>query len=283
MTQVFIGAFYGLPLFSPDHAPSTEQLHSLEEQLLARYYLHRESLSSALLSYASLQGGGAGTQQYQEKVAVEYQQCFKTQVSLARLRNFVKATTSANEREGGEFELPAESGVEYGQCSISKLSKMVGCLVDALLALNVNGGAGSPPPGLPPASSSRDEQASSHKGQDGGLGNELRDPPHIELSKLSAPPHQGGGEGGGGGLSEEECGVLFYTLCIHGVPKMHARALALLVKYCGSCRWWGGFLVSVAANLFGPQQAHIFNKERYVCTCMDMHVAVNYVLGDLFV
>ena len=65
-------------------------------------------------------------------------------------------------------------------------------------------------------------------------------------------------------MNEEECRVLFYTLCIHGIPKMHARATALLIKYGGSQSWWGRFLVHVAESLFDEQQAAIFNKERYV-------------------
>ena len=80
MTQIFIGAFYGIPIFTREQSPSTTQLRSLEDRLLSQYYLHRDSLSSALLSYASLQGGASNSQLYEDRVNQEYQQCFKMQV-----------------------------------------------------------------------------------------------------------------------------------------------------------------------------------------------------------
>lgn len=261
MAQVFIGAFYGQPLFPADQAPSTEQLRSLEERLLTQYYLHRDSLTSALLSYASLHGGAPSTQQYEEKVSVEYQQCFKMQVSLARLRHFVKRTAGREDGEGhrsrgGVYRLAEESDIYYAQYSISKLSKMVGCLVDTLLSLNVDTPATkSHEAAIPPQVSDRE----------GGAGPEPGDEGLVLGEGHAGQGHAGQVHAGQvHGLSEEECKVLFYTLCIHGIPKMHARAIALLIKYCGSQRWWGGFIVGVATNLFGTHQAAIFNKERYV-------------------
>ena len=250
MAQVFIGAFYGLPLFPPDQTPSTEQLHSLEERLLTQYYLHRDSLSSALLSYASLHAGTPNLQQYEEKVSVEYQQCFKMQVSLARLRNFMKRLSeseNADSGKSGEFCLPQESGINYAQYSVSKLSKMVGCLVDTLLTLNID-----------PSSTRQSRQDSFTPAElsDESVNAETADEGLVLIDEGSTPQAHV--------LTEEECRVLFYTLCIHGIPKMHARAIALLIKYCGSQRWWGGFIVSVAANLFGEHQVDIFNKERYI-------------------
>lgn len=268
MAQVFIGAFYGLPLFPASQAPSQEQLHSLEERLLAHYYLHRDSLTSALLSCTSQQGQGGvpGTsQQYEEKVSVEYQHCFRTQVSLARLRHFIRTTYRGEAATGdklggrggggcGAFRLPEESDIDHAHHSISKLSKMVGCLVDTLLSLNVDSAERRNSPEvsiLPPTTSSggsgRDEREAGLEVEDEGLG--------VEVGAVGDTQVRGG-------LSEEECRVLFYTLCIHGIPKMHARAIALLIKYCGSQPWWGRFLVEVASELFGAQQTNVFNKER---------------------
>lgn len=247
MTQVFIGAFYGIPIFPPEQMPSIEQLHSLEERFLSQYYLHRDTLTSSLLSYATLQGGATNSRQYEERVNMEYQQCFNMQVSLARLRNFISRSKSEGGRVRGEvFQLPEESRVSYAHCSISKLSKMVGCLVDTLLALNVDANKsvetlGPPAPGT--KSRSPDDPAIA---EDEGL---VLDTDTLNEVHL---------------LTEEECRILFYTLCIHGIPKMHARAIALLIKYGGSQLWWGGFIVKVAAELFSSQQTSIFNKERYI-------------------
>lgn len=249
MSQVFIGAFYGIPLFPADQSPSVEQLLSLEEWLLSQYYLHRDSLTSALLSYATLQGGALGSsQQYEDKVNAEYQQCFKMQVSLARLRNFVKKkidSESPCSEKGGTYNLPDESCIDYSWFSISKLSKMVGCLVDALLALGVDAKIS---PEISPVDSA--ERGVASLVMEGELYGELPvsdSGSHLTQVRL---------------LTEDECQVLFYTLCIHGIPKMHARAIALLIKYGGSQSWWGGFIVKVAADLFGGQQTAVFNKER---------------------
>lgn len=249
MVQVFIGAFYGIPLFPPDQAPSMEQLHSLQEWLLSQYYLHRDSLTSALLSYATQQGAPptvlGPAHQYEDRVNVEYQQCFKMQVSLARLGNFIRRESEIDSESsgGGVFRLPSESCIDYANFSASKLSKMVGCLVDTLLALSAADGTAAPSsgPSSGGVSPKEEEQPLALVGSDN---DPFSQPQHVRL------------------LTEEECRVLFYTLCIHGIPKMHARAIALLIKYGGSQSWWGGFIVKVAADLFGGQQAAIFNKER---------------------
>lgn len=244
VAQVFIGAFYGIPLFPADLCPSLEQLHSLEEWQLSQYYLHRDSLTSALLSYVSLQGNALGSsQQYEEKVNIEYQQCFKMQVSLARLRNFVKKTTdlqSERDRVGGVYQLPDESCIDYSRFSISKLSKMVGCLVDTLLALSID--MATPSEASPKMSKEEGEET---------VAAVL--PREQEFRALDTQVRL---------LTEDECRVLFYTLCIHGIPKVHARAIALLIKYGGAQSWWGGFIVGVVADLFGRQQPAVFNKER---------------------
>ncbi len=62
--------------------------------------------------------------------------------------------------------------------------------------------------------------------------------------------------------SESECSLLFMTLCIHGIPKFHARACALLLRLCGSQPWWGRFICSAITELFAGSQTAIFNKDR---------------------
>lgn len=167
------------------------------------------------------------------------------QVSLARLRNFIKHKTESDSKSGSKngsvFELPAESTTSLSQCSISKLNKLVGCLVDTLLIINTDTRRSFQKltsPGI--------EDVGVASGGDSVDELELDESPFGEVDLLS----------------EEECRVLFYTLCIHGIPKMHARATALLIKYGGSQKWWGNFVVSVTASLFDGQQTAIFNKER---------------------
>lgn len=259
MAQVFIGAFYGIPLFPPHQAPSLEQLQSLEERLLSQYYMHRDNLSSALLSYASLQGSALSSQQYEEKVNLEYHQCFKMQVSLARLRNFTRKMreSEAEGAVGGVYGLEDEASMPgYGRYSISKLSKLIGCLVDTLLALNAADAKSAVVPDMlvaPPPSRGKEATSSPYS--------------KLELGFAASSPLPSGPSpflGHVHSLSEEDCRVLFHTLCIHGIPKMHARAIALLIKYGGGQPWWGGFIVKVATELFGAQQTEVFNKERWV-------------------
>lgn len=62
--------------------------------------------------------------------------------------------------------------------------------------------------------------------------------------------------------TESECSLLFMTLCIHGIPKFHARACALLIRLCGSQPWWGRFICSTIEKLFAARQTAVFNKDR---------------------
>ena len=270
MVQVFVGAFYGLPLFPAEQAPPLHHLLSLEDWMLTRYYHHRDSLTAALLSFAAAatQKGGASfshtpssssssVQLFEEQVNAEYQQCFKMQASLARLRNFIRAESESESMRGGVFRLHDDGGGrDPAHFSVSMLIKMVGCLVDTLLALSVG-------------NNTSDSSATAAIA------------PTTAATVTTTPTTVAGGattcEGGVSSpefplvdafsghvclLSEEECRVLFYTLCIHGIPKMHARAIALLIKFCGSQRWWGHFVVSVVGDLFSEHQAAVFNKER---------------------
>ena len=159
---------------------------------------------------------------------------------MSRLRNFTKKMAAESQlsphgcgqQDGcGQqvYRLPEEACIDYSHFSISKLSKMVGCLVDTLLALSVDT---RPSPAMSP--------------------NGLDFPPLLDSDPLAHARL----------LTEDECRVLFYTLCIHGIPKMHARATALLIKYGGSQSWWGRFVIKVAADLFGGHQTAVFNKER---------------------
>lgn len=258
MAQVFIGAFYGIPLFPVNQAPSLDQLQSLEERLLSQYYLHRDNLSSALLSYASLQGSALSSQQYEEKVDVEYHQCFKMQVSLARLRNFMRKMRECEVKgvKGGVYGLADEPSTGYGRYSISKLSKLIGCLVDTLLALNAADAKSAAVDMLAPPPPRAKEASSPYSRLELGVaGFAASSSPSQSPSPFFGHVHS---------LSEEDCRVLFHTLCIHGIPKMHARAIALLIKYGGGQGWWGGFIVKVATELFGAQQTEVFNKERWV-------------------
>ena len=80
-------------------------------------------------------------------------------------------------------------------------------------------------------------------------------------------------------IAQEECSLLFDTLCIHGTPKLHARACSLLIMLCGSQPWWGSFVTSCAEVLYQANQSAIFHKERYcdslsVCTYIVMYKVI---------
>ena len=241
--QVFLGAFYGRPLFSFDNLPSRAQLFSLEEHLLSQYHTSREKLSSAVLAYAGIVHKNSSSRkmmkkQCEEEVATCYQQCFKAQVKLARVRHYMRVQGNAYlERDSedikkrcGEFQIGNEL-VDIKELSSSKLSKLIGCLVDTLLVLNVD----------------HRVVESAHTWETDSAEDEL----HHETC-LEQPPT----------LTEEECFLLFQSLCIHGVPKLHARACALTIRLCGSQTWWGRFVTKTATELFRAQHAAVFNKER---------------------
>ena len=248
--DVLIGSFYGIPLLSPDQTPSMEQLHTLEEHLLSQYYLYRDSLTSALLSYASVHSGAQSTKRCEEKVNYDYQLCFKTQVRLARLRNII-CQLRPREEQSRVFQLPDGSRINFSQYSISKLSKLIGTLLNTILSLNVDaekppGGEGvAPPRNRFEGEGRRDRSRLEGVAEDEGLEEDMQWFGQLPL------------------LSEEECRVLFLMMCIHGTPQMHARTIALLINFGGSQTWWGKFIVKMAVTLFGGQQTHVFNKERY--------------------
>lgn len=242
------------------------QLHSLEENILSQYHGARERLSQALHSYANLSRKGTSANQKQmkqceEKVASSYQECFRAQVQLARLKHFVKSqkdreptVTDETQEEGPRryiFRVEDKvNSLNFQELTFSRLSKIVGCLVDALLVLN--GGV--------------------YKGAEAQISSPVRrkpfqrtisfdpEPPQFEDKVIEehlvfspfAPPS----------LNQIDCSLLFLSLCIHGVPKLHARACALLTRLCGSQSWWGNFITDMALELFKSNQPGIFNKER---------------------
>ena len=120
---------------------------------------------------------------------------------------------------------------------------MIGCLVDTLLILNIDAQK-SEGDSTPPKMEDKIDSLADIGQEDEGLEMDASWMDHVPL------------------LAEDECRVLFSTLCIHGIPKLHARAIALLIKFGGSQHWWGDFLVQMAVDMFGAQQAAIFNKER---------------------
>lgn len=227
-----------------------EQLQTLEERLLSRYYLHRDSLTSALLSYASLHSGASNTKSCEEKVNYDYQLCYKTQVCLGRLRSVI-GQVRPREEQSGIFHLPDGSCVNYSQYSISKLSKLIGTLLNTILSLNIDTENISSGECLVPLRIGGEED------------DERGDRPRLE----GIPEDEGLEEdmqwyGQLPLLSEEECRVLFLMMCIHGTPQMHGRTIALLINFGGSQKWWGAFIVKMAVSLFGGQQTEVFNKER---------------------
>ena len=156
------------------------------------------------------------------------------QVKLARLKTFIQQRCGGGvteEERGGEkgvFQLERKLQlIDLTEMSSSRLYKTIGCLVDVLLLLT------------------------GERGDTNQTGEDVEIVPQDQLPTLT----------------EDECSLMFTTLCIHGVPKLHARACALLIRLCGSQQWWGRFLTSAATQLFGSRQTAIFNKERSVIEC----------------
>lgn len=265
--QVFIGSFYGRPIFTGESSVPEHQLISLEEVILAQYHACREKLSQALLSYAGLSrksspDGQKQIKQCEEKVASSYQECFKAQVQLARLRHFNKsqkdqqATVDADKEDGGSdnggvFSVDEEArSLNFQDMTFSRLSKIVGCLVDALLVLNGGAYTAAEVQASPPVRRKPFQRTICFDPEPPKFEDKIIDE-FLEWSPV-APPS----------LSQRECSLLFLALCIHGVPKLHARACALLTRLCGSQEWWGRFITDMALELFNINQPGVFNKER---------------------
>ena len=119
--------------------------------------------------------------------------------------------------------------LDLSEMSSSRLYKFVGCLVDTLLVLS-------------------DQQYSEEDPSKAGFPEEAI---QVFERQQTLPP-----------MSEEDCYLLFSVLCIHGVPKLHARACGLLIRLCGSQPWWGRLITSTAIELFSSRQTAVFDKER---------------------
>ena len=286
--QVFIGSFYGRPVFTGDTSLTPRQLLSLEETILSQYHGARDRLSQALLSYAGLSRKSSSSasqkqlKQCEEKVGSSYQECFKAQVQLARLRHFTKSqhdkeptVSSSDDSQGKEestssvFSVDEEArSLNFHEMTFSRLSKIVGCLVDALLVLNGGTYTGAEAQVSSPVRRKPFQRTISFDPEPPKFEDKIIDE-FLEWSPV-APPS----------LSERECSLVFLSLCIHGVPKLHARACALLTRLCGSQEWWGRFITNMALELFNINQPGVFNKERYKYECKihELHVCCHHVL-----
>ena len=223
-------------MFTPGSPLPSALLYSLEEMLLGQYLTAREKLTASLTAYAGEARKGCSTsnatalKQCESTVTSSYQNCFKAQVQLARLRNFIRAqvggTTKSEERYVFKVEEELQK-LDLSEMTSSWLYKLVGCLVDALLILN-----------------DHDESPVTKTGLQ-----EL-EPVGLESDQLLPT------------LSETDCSLLFMTLCVHGVPKLHARPCAMLIRLCGSEPWWGRFATNTALQLFSSSQTAVFNRER---------------------
>ena len=237
--QVFLGAFYGHPATpggGNGEALSPVTLKSLESKTLTEYYHAREKLISFLAQYTSVVNKSSDPtllKQHEDAVTASSHACFRLQVRLSRLRNFVRqyqvTTGGWWVGQGRVFELKEEvRRALLVDVSSSQLCKTIGCLVDSVLVLSLSLASSKP------------------TGKESGDGPSPAAPP--------APPPSY--------LSEEECSVLFMTLCVQGIPKLHARSCALLVALCGSQSWWGCFVTGAVATLYSSSQTTIFHKER---------------------
>ena len=147
--QVFLGAFYGIPLLSKPSpllasvdTLGSRVLRPLEQRLLSVYRSARDKLTASLTVHSSaVEGGPAGCRkQLQDRVRERYQACFLAQARLARIRNYANRVGNGGETAaiaaGGVFSVEEEAaGVEFAEISLSQLYRLAGCLVNTLLVL----------------------------------------------------------------------------------------------------------------------------------------------------
>lgn len=183
-------------------------------------------------------------------MTAHYEQCFKTQVKLARLRNLKRAQeevhgTEEKSREDGFSVYSVDKQVhslDVASLSANKLNKTVGCIIDTLLVLNKN---------CMPTTNGNVKDETSFTCLLGEIPEDEGFEMNSELYSEQPPT-----------LTEKECSLLFSCLCVHGVPKLHARACALLIRLCGSQDWWGHFVTRTSLDLLSGTQTAVFNKER---------------------
>lgn len=244
--QVFIGSFFGHPQLGCNL--SSIRLHSLEESLLTQYHTSREKLATSLLSYSNLSQKNSSLsaqgllKHCEEEVSALYQQCFNTQVKLARLRNWQRHQLEASGNDGKHSVYNVDKqahSLDVATLPASKLNKIIGCIIDTILVLNKKCN--------PSNNGVVKEDVSYHGDIPDDEGFEM----NSELCLKQSPT-----------LTEEECSVIFSSLCVHGVPKLHARTCALLIRLCGSQGWWGHFVTKSSVEFLNSSQTAVFNKER---------------------
>ena len=127
--QVFLGAYYGVPLLTPQDPQGPQILPPIEQVLLSRYQETRQDLVSALKT--------AGEDPHdKERIREKYQACFLAQTRLARLRHYMRAVGEAPSVIGGVFSLQeAAAAVDYSSLSRSQMYRLAGCLVNTVLIL----------------------------------------------------------------------------------------------------------------------------------------------------
>lgn len=128
--QVFLGAFYGVPLPTPHDPPRPEILVPLEQLLLSKYHAAREDLVSALEAVR-------GEPNERNSVRERYQTCLVAQTRLARLRHYVTTNGETPGEIGGVFSLhEAAARLDHSSLSLSQLSRLAGCLINTMLILS---------------------------------------------------------------------------------------------------------------------------------------------------
>ena len=225
---MYLGAFYGRPAILGGETLSPITLKSLESKILSEYYHARDKLVSSLGTYVSVLNKSldpALLKQHEDLVTASNQACNKLQVRLARLRSFVRQYQEATGSvSGGRGKVFTLEG-ETRKLLLADVSSSQLCKTIGCLEDTL----------LVLSQSAAGKEA-------------------VDGSRASPPsPH----------LSEEECSLVFMTLCVQGIPKLHARSCALLITLCGSQPWWGSFVTGAVTCLYGSSQTIVFHKERY--------------------
>ena len=140
---VSLGCFFGKPYFSLLEASLEPTLAMEEARILSRYMKLREELEDSLSMYMNSPSSPALRQQMEKQVSNVHNSCFAVKTQLARLRNVMQQlenrskTFSEKDSNSFLFSILAKQGDELAECylPLKKLSKCMGCVVDAMLIL----------------------------------------------------------------------------------------------------------------------------------------------------
>ena len=133
-----LGSFFGLPVFNKTDLSKSSLEYALrteESQVFSQYIKSREELEDLLSMYSQSPPSHTLKQQMEKQVSTHHASCFGTQAHLARLRHVIHQKCSSPNTGMFSIQAKQELRPSSSQLPLKKLSKLMGCVVDAMLIM----------------------------------------------------------------------------------------------------------------------------------------------------